>query len=92
LDTNAEKVPIDSVVANHKLGRETMWDGMSINEPIYEAVTDSTGYTYGHVWAKLSTKKKKSGEPVDITVFGSYGIKNGKVDYEWVIFDRSKLD
>lgn len=93
LDASAVKVPVDSVVANHKTGRENLWDGMSINEPIYEVVTDTSGNTYGHVWAKLSTKKKKKGgEPVEVTVFGSYGIKEGKITYEWVIFDRSVLD
>lgn len=93
LDASAAKVPVDSVVANHKAGRENLWDGMSINEPIYEVVSDGSGNTYGHVWAKLSTKKrKKGGEPVEVTVFGSYGIKEGKITYEWVIFDRSLLD
>lgn len=93
LDSGATGVPIDSVVANHKAGRAELWDGMSINQPIYEVVTDSSGNSYGHVWAKLSTKKrKKAGEPVDVTVFGSYGIKDGKVQYEWVIFDRTGLD
>lgn len=93
LDAGAVKVPVDSVVANHKAGRENLWDGMSINEPIYEVVTDTAGNTYGHVWAKLSTKKKKKGgEPAAVTVFGSYGIKEGKIVYEWVIFDQSVLD
>lgn len=93
LEAGAVKVPVDSVVANHKAGRENLWDGMSINEPIYEVVTDTAGNTFGHIWAKLSTKKKqKGGEPVEVTVFGSYGIKEGKLTYEWVIFDRSLLN
>lgn len=93
LDKGAAAVPVDSVVANHKAGRAELWDGMSINQPIYEVVTDSSGNKYGHVWAKLSTKKrKKAGEPVDVTVFGSYLLKDGKIQYEWVIFDRTPLN
>ena len=93
LDAAAVKPPVEYGVANHKAGRENFWDGMSINEPIYEVVSEGSGNTYGHIWAKLSTKKrKKGGEPVEEPIFGSYGIKEGKITYEKVIYDRSILD
>lgn len=90
-DTNIQKIPVDTVVAHHSRDRETTWEGMSINTPIYEVVTDTAGNKYGHVWCKLSTKNRKTGKKADLTLFGSYGFKNDKVAWEWVIFDRLGL-
>lgn len=90
-DSNIQRIPVDTVVAHHSRDRETVWEGMSINTPIYEVVTDTAGNKYGHVWCKLSTKNRKTGKKADLTLFGSYGFKKDKVAWEWVIFDRLGL-
>jgi len=87
-DENVPSTPIDSVIAAHKLARETIYEGMSINNPIYEVVTTEDGSKYGHVWSKLTTKLRKTGETINVTVFGSYGIKDGKLTFEWVIYNQ----
>lgn len=90
-DSNLQRIPVDTVVAHHSKDREVAWEGMDINRPIYEVVTDTAGNKYGHVWCKLSTKNRKIGKKTDVTIFGSYGLKNDKVAWEWVIFDRLGL-
>ena len=90
-DSTTKKVSLDSAIANHKKGRETMWDSMNVNKPIYEVVTDSAGNKYGHIWAKLTPKFKKTHEEVTIVVFGSVGFKNNKLAWIWNIYDRSKI-
>jgi hypothetical protein len=90
-DSTTKKVSLDSAIANHKKGRETMWDSMNINKPIYEVVTDSAGNKYGHIWAKLTPKFKKTHEEVTIVVFGSVGFKNNKLAWVWNIYDRTKI-
>jgi len=90
-DEKVPSTPIDSVIAGHKLARETIYEGMSINNPIYEVVTTEDGSRFGHVWSKLTTKLRKTGEPINVTVFGSYGIKDGKLTFEWVIYNVPKI-
>lgn len=90
-DSTAQKISIDSAIAGHKKSRETMWDSMNINKPIYEVVTDSAGNKYGHIWAKLTPKFKKTHEEVTIVVFESVGFKNNKIAWAWNIYDRSKI-
>ena len=57
-DSNLVKVPIESLVANHKKGRELLWDGLSVNQPIYEVITDSLGNKYGHIWANGRLRRR----------------------------------
>ncbi len=90
-DSTTKKISLDSTIANHKKGRETMWESMNINNPIYEVVTDSAGKKYGHIWAKLTAKHKKTHEEVPIVFFGSVGFKNDKISWAWNIYDRTKI-
>lgn len=90
-DSAAKKISIDSAIVGHKNSRETMWDSMNINKPIYEVVTDSAGNKYGHIWAKLTPKFKKTHEEVTVVVFQSVGFKNNKLAWVWNIYDRSKI-
>jgi hypothetical protein len=90
-DSTTKKVSLDSAIANHKKGRETMWDSMNVNKPIYEVVTDSAGIKYGHIWAKLTPKYKKTHEEVAIVLFESVGFKNNKIAWVWNIYDRTKI-
>ncbi len=90
-DSTTKKISLDSAIANHKKGRETMWDSMNVNKPIYEVVTDSAGNKYGHIWAKLTPKYKKTHEEVAIILFESVGFKNNKLAWVWNIYDRTKI-
>lgn len=91
-DADIEKMPIDSAVAYHQRDRENLWEGMNINTPIYEVVTDSSGAKYGHIWCKLTSKNRKTGKTVNVTVFSSVGFKNDKLAWEWVIYDTRQLN
>lgn len=91
IDSTGTPVPVDAVIARHKEDREKRIEGMSIGTPIYEAVVTADGTHYGHVWAKLSTKNRKTQKPLDFVVFASYGIKDGKLTYEWAVYDTKNL-
>ncbi|SOD92157.1 hypothetical protein [Spirosoma fluviale] len=87
-DTTSKYMPIDTVIAGIKKFRP-MVESVNLNQPIYEVITDSTGNKYGHVWAKLSTKNRNQNKPEDAITFTSYGIKNGKVTYQWTILSAN---
>lgn len=85
-------IKIDSLAAIHKNNREKVWEGMTMDNTIYETVTTASGDTYGHLWAQLTTKNRKTGKTVKLPVFASYLIKDGKLQWEWAIYDSKKLE
>jgi hypothetical protein len=90
-DEHSPSLPVDSIIATHKFGRENLFENVSINNPIYEVVTTADGSKYGHVWTKITSKLRKTGAPMSTTVFGSYGIKDGKLTFEWLIYNPPVL-
>lgn len=68
------------------------WEGVSYGEPIYEVITTGGGDKYGHIWARYTAKNKKTGKNVDCPLFLSYLIKDGKLQWEWAIYDSKKLE
>lgn len=90
-DTTQKGIPVGDVLAHEKADRVN-WENISYGEPIFEVVTVPTGEKYGHFWARYTAKNKKSGKVVDVPVFASYLIKDGKLQWEWAIYDSKKLE
>ena len=90
-DTTQKGIPVGDVLANEKADRVN-WENISYGEPIYEVVTAPTGEKYGHFWARYTGKNKKTGKAVDVPLFASYLIKDGKLQWEWAIYDSKKLE
>jgi hypothetical protein len=67
------------------------WENVSYLSPILEVVTTPAGEKYGHLWATFSAKNKKSGKKVEVPMFASYLIKDGKLQWESVIYDTGKF-
>jgi hypothetical protein len=90
-DTAQKGIPVGDVLANEKADRVN-WENISYGDPIYEVVTVPTGEKYGHIWARYTAKNKKTGKAVDVPLFVSYQIKDGKLLWEWAIYDSKKLE
>ena len=75
-----------ALVEEFKKSRALMDGNVSIDNSIYEVITTADGTKYGHAWVELSWKTKKGGIGKTV-LFNSYGIKDGKLLYEWPIYD-----
>ncbi|MEN9382709.1 MAG: hypothetical protein RI940_1592 [Bacteroidota bacterium] len=84
-DTTVAK-KMSSFIDQFKKSRELMDGNVTVENTIYEVVTMADGSQYGHAWANLSWKTKK-GVVSKSVIFNSYGIKDGKLTYEWPIYD-----
>jgi hypothetical protein len=67
------------------------WENVSYGTPILEVVTTPDGVKYGHIWATFSAKNKKSGKKVEVPIFASYLIKDGKLQWQSGIYDTRKF-
>jgi len=91
---NAWAVTTDTTVARKvssyidlfKKSREAMDGNVTINNTIFEVVTMPDGSKYGHAWVDCSWKTKDGGTGKSV-IFNSYGIKDGKLVYEWPIYN-----
>ncbi|HLO81177.1 MAG TPA: hypothetical protein VK166_09470 [Chitinophagaceae bacterium] len=90
-DTTQKGAPVSDVLAFEKKDRDN-WENISFGEPIIEVATTANGDKYAHIWARYSAKNKKSGKTVGCPVFASYLIKDGKLQWEWAIYDSKKLE
>jgi hypothetical protein len=81
-----EAKTMPALVEEFKKSRELMDGNVSIDNGIYEVITTADGTKYGHAWVELSWKTKKGGVGKTV-LFNSYGIKDGKLLYEWPIYD-----
>lgn len=84
-------VSIDTILARHKYSREVLWDSLNISGPLYEIVTAPDGAMYGHLWVMLHGLQRKTGKAFKMPVFASYGIKDGRLQYEAAVYDNSLL-
>jgi hypothetical protein len=90
-DTTQKGTPVSEVLAFEQKDRVN-WENISYGEPIIEVITTANGDKYAHFWARYSAKSKKTGKTVDCPVFASYLVKDGKLQWEWAIYDSKKLE
>ncbi|MBM3442245.1 MAG: hypothetical protein FJX89_06020 [Bacteroidetes bacterium] len=75
-----------------KKQRESLGETVDPGNPNLEVVTvDSKNerykdYKWGHAWVRF-TRTAKTGEKKSTLTFASFAIKNGKIDWEQVIYD-----
>ena len=87
--TIAKKLP--TFIDLFKKSRVPLDGNIKIDHSIYEVVTMPDGSKYGHAWIGVSWKTK-TGEVSKTVIFNSYGIKDGKITYEWPIYDTKEFD
>lgn len=87
--TVAKKMP--SFIDLFKKSRVPMDGNINIDNAIYEVVTMPNGNKYGHAWVGISWKLK-TGEVSKTVLFNSFGIKDGKITYEWPIYNPKEFD
>ncbi len=96
---NAWAVTTDTIIARKlpsyidlfKKSRIPLEGNIKIDNSIYEVVTMLDGSKYGHAWIGVSWKTK-TGVVSKTVIFNSYGIKDGKITYEWPIYDTKEFD
>ncbi|HAA71133.1 MAG TPA: hypothetical protein DCE55_18485 [Planctomycetaceae bacterium] len=88
---NQQAKPIAELADVHR-ELHTQIDGeVKVLNEIYEVVTVKGGGKHGHAWLHLE-QNFKTGEIVHVAVFVAFGInKQGKLGYEWAIYDTSGL-
>ena len=88
---NQQTKPIAELADVHR-ELHTQIDGeVKVLNEIYEVVTVKGGGKHGHAWLHLE-QNFKTGEIVHVAVFVAFGInKQGKLGYEWAIYDTSGL-
>lgn len=75
-----------------KKQRETIGGTVDPGKPNLEVVTIPTNnekykdYKWGHAWVRF-TRTSNTGEKKSTLTFASFAIKNGKIDWEQVIYD-----
>ncbi len=90
-DTTQKGIPVSDVLEFEKSDRVN-WENVSYGEPIFEVVTTASGDKYGHFWVRYTARNKKTGKTVDVPLFASYLIRDGKLQWEWAIYDTKKLE
>lgn len=90
-DTTQKGVLATDIVAREKAERVN-WSGVSYGDPIYEVVITPDGQQYGHIWARYTAKHAKTGKSVDVPLFASFLITDGKLDMGWEFYDSKKFD
>ena len=92
---NATSIDSTSMSITEALNQEKAdranWENVSYGTPILEVVATPTGEKYGHLWATFSATNKKSGKKVEVPLFASYLIKDGKLQWESLIYDTGKF-
>ncbi len=91
-DTTQKGITVEQDMANGQKMMETTWDNLSFGQPIYEVVTTASGDKYGHLWARITGKNKKTGKAFDVPLFASFLIKDGKLQWEWNLHDSKRLE
>ena len=88
---NQQTRPIAELADVHR-ELHTQLDGeVKVLNEIYEVVTVKGGGKHGHAWLHME-QHFKTGEIVHVAVFVALGInKQGKLGYEWAIYDTSGL-
>jgi hypothetical protein len=84
-------VTIPVIIEVFKKQRELIDGNLTIGGTIYEVATMPDGNKYGHSWVEMSWTSKK-GVAGKVIVFNSFGInKDGKITYEWPIYDTKDV-
>jgi hypothetical protein len=84
-------ISIDEMLTQHKWNRENIFSSLSVNEGIYEIITQEKGGQFGHVWIEFTTKGYNSDEEVKIPVYLSFLMDQNKVSFEWAFYDTSSF-
>lgn len=90
-DTTQKGISASDVLDFEKSDRVN-WENVSYGEPIFEVVTTASGDKYGHIWARYTARNRKTGKTIDVPMFASYLIRDGKLQWEWAIYDSKKLE
>ncbi len=91
LDTTQKGMLVSAALANEKAERAN-WSGVSYGDPIYEVVITPDGQKFGHIWARYTAKHAKTGKSVDVPLFVSFLITDGKLDMGWEFYDSKKFE
>ena len=51
-----KQISIDEMLVQHKWNRENLFSTLSVNDGIYEIITQENGGQFGHVWIEFTTK------------------------------------
>ena len=54
------------MLVQHKWNRENLFSTLSVNDGIYEIITQENGGQFGHVWIEFTTKGYDSDEEIKI--------------------------
>lgn len=84
-------ISIDEMVKVHMANRENVFASISVNDGIYEIITQENGNQFGHVWIEFTVKGYGSDEAVKIPVNLSFHMKGTQVDSEWAFYDTSNF-
>lgn len=91
--SNTGGVSLDSITAILKADRDANWESIEIvGSPIIETVVGADGTEYGHVWMNLAGKSKQNGKTWTAPVFVSSQIKDGKLQWEWPIYNNAVFE
>jgi len=90
---NAEgaAISIDEMLTQHQWNRENLFATLSVNEGIYEIITQENGSQFGHVWIEFTSRGYDNEEEIKIPVNLSYAMEGEKVSFEWGFYDTSKF-
>ena len=86
-----KQISIDEMLVQHKWNRENLFSTLSVNDGIYEIITQENGGQFGHVWIEFTTKGYDSDEEIKIPVNLSFAMDGDKVSFEWAFYDTSKF-
>ena len=63
----------------------------TVNDGVYEIITQENGNQFGHVWIEFTSKGYNSDEEIKIPVNLSFAMSGNKVNFEWGFYDTSKF-
>jgi hypothetical protein len=90
-DNKDASISIDEMLTQHIWNRENLFASLSVNDGIYEIITQENGNQFGHVWIEFTSKGYNSDEEIKIPVNLSFAMSGNKVNFEWGFYDTSKF-
>ena len=84
-------ISIDEMLTQHIWNRENLFASLSVNDGVYEIITQENGNQFGHVWIEFTSKGYNSDEEIKIPVNLSFAMSGNKVNFEWGFYDTSKF-
>ena len=82
---------IDEMLTQHQWNRKHLFASLTVNEGIYEIITQEDGSQFGHVWIEFTTRGYENEEEIKIPVNLSFAMEGEKVSFEWAFYDTSKF-